>query len=379
MAKAWRMGLLAALWVAAGVPGVEAATRLKLGTLAPVGTSYHKSLMAMGEAWRKDSAGAVELNVFAGGKLGGEMEMVGLMKVNSLQAAMLTAVGLAEIEPAVAGLQNIPMGFRSFAEVDYVGEKLQPMLEERLAAKGFVVMFWSDAGWVRLFSNKPVQQPDDLRALKLFTWSGNPAQVEVYKSGGFNAVPIETADIVPSLQTKLIDAVPVPPFFAMASQVDTRAPHMLELDSGAAGRGCGGAEGDLGQASRSGADGIEEDRPRHGPGHQGGGAQGDGRFGGGDGEAGAQGHGRAAGDRGGMAPGVGVGLSQDPGQGRAGGGVRPDLEAHCGVPRGAPELSRVVSHRAAESRGPRNRPICRRGGACCGGARTASWCWRWAP
>lgn len=231
-ARVWRWGILAGVGaaVAVAIPGAEAATRLKLGTLAPVGTSYHKSLMAMGESWRKDSAGAVELNVFAGGKLGGEMEMVGLMKVNSLQAAMLTAVGLSEIEPAVAGLQNIPMGFRSFAEVDYVGEKLQPMLEERLAAKGFVVMFWSDAGWVRLFSNKPVQRPDDLRALKLFTWSGNPAQVEVYKSAGFNAVPIETADIVPSLQTRLIDAVPVPPFFAMASQVDTRAPHMLELN-----------------------------------------------------------------------------------------------------------------------------------------------------
>jgi TRAP-type C4-dicarboxylate transport system substrate-binding protein len=208
----------------------SAATRLKLGTLAPVGTSYHKSLMTMGESWRKDSSGAVDLVIFAGGKLGGEAEMVGLMKANSLQTAMLTAVGLMEIEPAVAGLQNIPMGFRNFDEVDYVGEKLQPMLEKRLSDKGFIVLFWSDAGWVRFFSNKPVTHPDDLRKLKLFSWSGFPQQVEVYKSAGFNAVPLETADIVPSLQTKLIDAVPAPPFFAMAGQMDTRAPYMLEIN-----------------------------------------------------------------------------------------------------------------------------------------------------
>lgn len=156
--------------------------------------------------------------------------MVGLMKANSLQAAMLTAVGLMEIEPAVAGLQNIPMGFRNLEEVDYVGEKLRPLLEKRLADKGFVVLFWSDAGWVRFFSNKPVTRPDDLKKLKLFSWSGYPEQVEVYKSAGFNAVPLETADIVPSLQTKLIDAVPTPPFFAMAAQIDTRAPHMLDLN-----------------------------------------------------------------------------------------------------------------------------------------------------
>lgn len=209
---------------------VVAAPKLKLGTLAPVGTSYHKALMTMTEHWRKDSAGTANFNVFAGGKLGGEAEMVGLMKVDALQAAMLSGVGLTEIEPAVTGLQNIPMGFRTLEEVDYVGERLRPLLEERMAQKGFIVVFWTDAGWVRFFSSKPALHPDDLRKQKLFTWAGDTAQVEIYKSAGFNAVPLETADIVPNLQTKLIEAVPMPPFFAMAAQIDTRAPHMLDLN-----------------------------------------------------------------------------------------------------------------------------------------------------
>jgi TRAP-type transport system periplasmic protein len=209
---------------------VPAASRLKLGTLVPVGTSYHKSLMTMAEAWRKDSGGTINLNIYAGGKLGGEAEMVGLMKLDSLQAAMLTTVGLSQIERGVSGLQNIPMGFRSLDEVDYVGNKLQPLLNKRLEEKGFIVLFWTDAGWVRFFSNKPVTHPDDLKKLKLFSWSGFPAQVEIYKSAGFDAVPLETADIVPSLQTGLIDALPSPPFFAMASQIDTRAPYMVEVN-----------------------------------------------------------------------------------------------------------------------------------------------------
>ncbi len=215
----------AALAVSAG-----AASRIKLGTLVPVGTSYHTSLKKMGEAWKKESGGKVNLTIFAGGKLGGEAEMVGLMQVNSLQAALLTGVGLSEIEPGVAGLQNIPMGFHSMAEVDYVGTRLRPMLEARMEQKGFVVLFWVDPGWVRFFTKAPVATPEDLRKMKLFSWSGNPGQVELYKSAGFDAVPLETADIVPSLQTGLIDAVPLPPFYAMAAQVDTRAPHMLDLN-----------------------------------------------------------------------------------------------------------------------------------------------------
>jgi len=197
--------LLVVLSLSLAMPAI-AASRLKLGTLVPVGTSYQKSLMAMAEAWRKDSGGSITLNVYAGGKLGGEAEMVGLMKLDSLQAALLTTVGLSEIERGVAGLQNIPMGFRSLDEVDYVGEKLRPMLEKRLEEKGFVVLFWTDAGWVRFFSNKQVTHPDEMKKLKMFSWSGFPAQVEIYKSAGFNAVPLETADIVPSLQTGSLHA-----------------------------------------------------------------------------------------------------------------------------------------------------------------------------
>ena len=225
-----RTRILFSLFAVLTAASMPAATRIKLGTLAPVGTSYHKALMAMGESWRKDTGGAVELTIYAGGKLGGEAEMVGLMQMNSLQCAMLTAVGLKEIEPAVTGLQNIPMGFRSLAEVDYVGDNLRPMLEALMEEKGYVVLFWTDTGWVRFFSSRAVVHPDDLRHLKLFTWAGDPRQVTLMRSAGFDPVPIETADIVPGLQTGLIESVPMPPFFALATQIDLRARFMLELN-----------------------------------------------------------------------------------------------------------------------------------------------------
>jgi TRAP-type C4-dicarboxylate transport system substrate-binding protein len=207
-----------------------APVKIKLATLAPTGSTYHKSLLALRDSWKKASNGSVDLIVYADGKLGGEADTVNLMSVNSVQASMLTAVGLAEIEPGVAGLQNIPMGFHDFAEVDYVGGKLHPFLQERLDKKGFVVLFWSDAGWVRIFSKAPLRTPDELRKMKLFNWAGSSGQVEIYKSFGFNAIPLETADILPGLQTGLIEAVPAPPVFALAGQMDSRAPHMLELN-----------------------------------------------------------------------------------------------------------------------------------------------------
>src|SRR3954471_18101354 len=90
-----------------------ATVRLKLGTLAPAGTTYHKSLQAMGEKWRKVSNGVVQLTIFPGGTQGSEADMVGLMQTGNLDAGLLTVTGLSEIEPTVTALHLMPMAFRS--------------------------------------------------------------------------------------------------------------------------------------------------------------------------------------------------------------------------------------------------------------------------
>jgi len=210
--------------------GAGSPVRVRLGTLAPRGSSYTKHLLAMGEQWRQAPGGGVLLTVYPDSVMGSEADMVRRMRLGQLQAGMLTAAGLAEIEPAVTGLQYMPLMFRSLEEVDYIGEKLQPMLEKRLEEKGFVVLFWGDTGWVRFFSKQPVIRPDDLKKTKLFVGAGRPADLESYRAVGCNPVPLETVDILPSLQTGLINAVPLPPSIALAGQVDGVAPHMLDLD-----------------------------------------------------------------------------------------------------------------------------------------------------
>ena len=142
-----------------------------LGTLAPDGTSYHRMLLEMREKWRKAPGGGVNLRIYAGGKMGGEAKMVSQMRLGALDAALLTAAGLSEIEPGVSGLQNVPMMFHSLDELDYVSEKLRPMLTKRLEKAGFVVMLWGDTGWVRFFSKQPMLTLLKL-AERIFTRNG---------------------------------------------------------------------------------------------------------------------------------------------------------------------------------------------------------------
>src|SRR5438552_14901106 len=108
----------------------EKTVRINLGTLAPRGSTYHQSLQVLAEAWRQAPAGGARLVIYPDGTQGGEADMVRLMRIGSLQAGLLTAVGLSDIEPAVGGLQNVPLLFRNLEEYEYVSEKLLPSLEK---------------------------------------------------------------------------------------------------------------------------------------------------------------------------------------------------------------------------------------------------------
>ena len=223
------------LGLAMTAPGLHAADkpiRLKLGTLAPAGTSYHKSLQAMGEKWRKVSDGAVQLIIFPGGTQGGEADMVGLMQTGNLDAGLLTTEGISQIDPAALALQIMPMAFRNLDEVDFLTEKLRPQLEASLLAKGYIVLFWSDSGWARFFSKSPVLHPDDLRKLKVFAWAGNTAEYDIWKAAGFSPVALEATGIPQGLLSGTISAVPTVPIYALAGQIDSQAKYMLELNWG---------------------------------------------------------------------------------------------------------------------------------------------------
>ncbi len=225
--------IIAALFVVlapAGEAHAQGKVRINLGTLAPRGSSYHRSMQTMGEKWKDMTGGNVKLVIYPDGTQGGEEDMVRLMRIGTLQAGLLTVVGLSKIEPGCSGLQNLPMMFRTFDEYDYVAQKLQPMLQKRLEEKGFVVLFWGDTGWVHPFTRHPVQTPDDYRKLKLFVWAGGTGQSDIMKKAGYNPVELEPTDIIPGLQTGLIDSVTVPPTYALAGQIDLRAPHMLQLN-----------------------------------------------------------------------------------------------------------------------------------------------------
>jgi TRAP-type C4-dicarboxylate transport system substrate-binding protein len=223
--------LLALALVAIGLTAtLSAQTRIRLATLIPSGTSYHHSLQEMGEKWKKTTNGAVSLTIYSDGTMGSEDEIVRRMRIGQLQAAVLTASGLSDIDPSVGALQKMPLVYRSLDEAAYVRNKMAPELDRRFAEKGFVVLFWTDGGWVRLLSKEPGMLPDDFKKMKIFVTAGDVTQSELYKSAGFKPVLLEWSDVLTSLQTGMLDALPTIPLHAVSNQFYLSTHHMLEVN-----------------------------------------------------------------------------------------------------------------------------------------------------
>ena len=222
--------VVAAALLAAGVPAAAQGqeTVVKMATLAPDGSRWHLILKETAEKWRALSGGRVAVRLYPGGVAGDDADMVRKMRLGTLSAAVLTAAGLAEIEPSVSAL-DLPLAYDSYDEVYWVLDRMRPRLEAGLEKNGFVVLNWADGGWTRFFTQKPVVVPDDLRALKLFTWAGDAKALAVWKAVGFEAVALPGAELGTALQSGQVSAVAVSPQIAVISQCYTSARNMTEM------------------------------------------------------------------------------------------------------------------------------------------------------
>ncbi len=217
-----------ALVLAFGFTGLASAQTLKLATLAPQGSIWDQSIRALGERWSKDTAGRVQLKLYAGGVAGDESDALRKARVGQFQGLALTVAGLSEIDPAFNAFQ-IPMYFESFDELYAVLATMRPALEKRLGEKGYVLVHWGHGGWIHLFSRQPIRGLPDLKAQKLFVWAGDDATVQTWRKNGFQPVPLAATDILLGFQTKMIDVVPTTPIAALSLQWYRQTPHMMGM------------------------------------------------------------------------------------------------------------------------------------------------------
>lgn len=210
---------LAAL-VVAGL--TASAGQIKFATLAPEGTEAMKVMQAIDAEVRQQTGGALKFKFYAGGRQGDEKDIVRKIRSGQLQAGGFTGVGLGEIAPVVRVVDG-PWLFRDSAEVDHIYEKFAPDFEKAFSDAGYVLLGWTEVGFIYVFSKSSIAGPEDMRKIKIWVWEGDPIAEAAYAALGVHPIPLSITDVMTSLQTGLIDAVYNAPLYAIAMQWHEKA------------------------------------------------------------------------------------------------------------------------------------------------------------
>jgi len=197
-------GLLGAL-VISTTPALAANLEPRLASVAPEGTPWIASMSRYEASVEAASGGSIDVQLFPSSQLGDEVQSLQQVRRGRIEGAFVSAASLSTLIPEL-GMIEAPFLWESPEELDYVMDNyLFDALAPRFADKGLILVEIMDVGWIHVLSEPPVILPEDAKALK-------PRAVQTKISTGFwkalgaNPVALPFTDVLPSLQTGLVNA-----------------------------------------------------------------------------------------------------------------------------------------------------------------------------
>ena len=201
---------------------------IKFATVAPEGSTWVNSMRQLDQTLRQKSGGKIEFKIYPGGIAGDELDVLRKIHIGQLHCAAFSGVGIGQILPQ-ARVLDLPFLFRDDREIDLVHEALRTYFSEAFQARGFTLLSWAEVGNVHLFSKKQISRVEDLRGLKIWTWSGDPISRETFSVMGSNPIPLSITDVTMALNRNMIDTVYAPPLGALALQWNVYVKYMTEM------------------------------------------------------------------------------------------------------------------------------------------------------
>jgi len=222
------IALLATLFLIRSANGAEKSLVIKLATLAPEGSSWMKIFNVLNADVMKKTENKVQFKIYPGGVLGDETDMLRKMQIGQIQGAALSSGGLSSIYKEIDVLQ-IPFLFQTYEEVDLVLNKMDSFFKRGVEENGYVLLGWSEGGFLYLMSTLPISSVTDLRKAKVWIWQESPMAKAIFDEAGVSAIPLSATDVLVGLQTRMVDVVYAPPTYAISLQWFTKVKYMTDV------------------------------------------------------------------------------------------------------------------------------------------------------
>lgn len=223
------LGVLAASLLASALAAPVHAATLKIATLSPDGSLWMTKMRAGAADIKTRTEGRVEFKFYTGGTMGTDKAVLSKIRIGQLHGGAITGGSLADAARDIQ-VYSLPLKFRGFNEVDLVRGKMDPLLSKQLEDGGYVNFGFAEGGFAYAMSkNAPVTSVAGLRKQRVWI-PDNDHQAELgMKVFQVTPVPLSLADVLPSLQTGIIDTVASSPIAAVALQWHTQVKYFTDL------------------------------------------------------------------------------------------------------------------------------------------------------
>ena len=202
MAFAFALSFTAAL---GACPDAAAQTTLRINIAIAQNSHYGVAIDTFAREVEKRTGGRYRIQTFYSGALGAERESVEGVQLGTLDLTLTSTGPLPNFVPEVAIL-DIPFLFRDHAHARAVLDG--PIGQELLAKfppKGMIGLAWAENGFRHMTNSKhPVNQPEDLKGLKMRTME-NPIHIEAYRQFGILPTPMAFTEVFTALQQGTVD------------------------------------------------------------------------------------------------------------------------------------------------------------------------------
>ncbi|WP_353474292.1 DctP family TRAP transporter solute-binding subunit [Salipiger sp. H15] len=186
--------------------GALAETTIRIGHVLADSHSWNVAATGFAEEVAEKTEGRVKIEIFPGGQLGNEKDMIEGLQFGSVQGGVIGAGSFQTVEPKM-GIIEMPYAWTSreqaFAALDgKLGEKLAELLD----AQNVKVLAWWENGYRNVTNSKhPIETPADLAGLKIRV-TPDKVRLATFEALGAEPAPLAFGELYSALQQGVFDA-----------------------------------------------------------------------------------------------------------------------------------------------------------------------------
>ncbi|PTQ89082.1 TRAP transporter substrate-binding protein DctP [Agitococcus lubricus] len=205
------------------------AMTLKIATLSPDGSAWMTKMRAGAAEIENRTQKRVSFKFYTGGVMGNDKAVLNKIKIGQLHGGAVTAGSLSDFYKDTQ-VYSMPLMFKNFNEVDYVRTKFDAVIAKGLEQGGMVNFGFAEAGFAYAMSKTaPIPSVVELRKHKVWIPDNDMQSAETLKAFQVSPIPLSLADVLPSLQTGIIDTVASSPIGTLALQWHTQVKYLTDL------------------------------------------------------------------------------------------------------------------------------------------------------